>query len=377
MEKSRGGVGMIYRELGKTGLKISVFSFGAMRWRSEESCYEIMNRGMDLGMNYVDTSSGYVGGKSQVWTANAIKHRRSEIYFSNKSNWADAPDESKVRHTIEKQLRETGLEYFDFYQLWGLGNMETLKKALAKGGTVEGIRKAMDEGLVRYGPGFTFHGPDEVFKAAVDSGEFLCATISYNIMSRKQENLIDYAHQKGVGLFVMNPLAGGVLAMADGKEFEFLKGPGCGSCYGALRFLVANRGITTCLLGLTDIEHLEENMKALEGAEDLDEAYRIELGAKMAEVQYTKGNFCTGCGYCRVCPNGFDPSHFMQAMRDYTIYGVRSENLENWLYSKYVHRQTPRQELAKCKECGLCEEKCPQKLKIVDQIREVKAALAV
>lgn len=365
---------MRYRKLGKTGVDISVLSFGAMRWLSEESCYEIMQRGMDLGMNYVDTSSGYVDGQSEIWTGKAVKNRRSDIYFSSKSNWAQAPSESKVRESIELSLKKTGLDYFDFYQLWGLGSMKVLNDALRKGGTFDGIQKAMNEGLIKYGLGFTFHGPPEVFKAAIDSGVFVSTTVSYNLMNRKQDELLDYAAERGVGVIIMNPLAGGVLAMAGGSSFDFLSGNGCGSWYGSLRFLFANSSISTCLLGLNDISQLEQNMKALDGIDKLDENYKKEMAEKMDAVEYVKGNFCTSCGYCKVCSNRFDPSFLMKTIRDYTIYGVREENFENWLRSRYLNVGDPEKEIQKCLECGLCEEKCPQHLKIVKEIQKVKLA---
>ena len=91
---------MIYRKLKKADVDISLASFGAMRWDSEEACHEIMNRGMDLGMNYVDTSTAYIGNQSLAWTGRAVRDRRSEILFSSKSDWAAAPSEDDVRKSI-------------------------------------------------------------------------------------------------------------------------------------------------------------------------------------------------------------------------------------------------------------------------------------
>ena len=205
---------MLYHELGKSGLKISAISFGAMRWASEEDCYKVMNHGLDLGLNYVDTSTGYEGGQCEGWAGRAVQKRRKEILFSAKSHWDAAPTADQVRKTLEESLKKTGLDYFDFYQVWGLQRQEVLDGILAKGGTVEGVRKAMDEGIVKHGLGFTFHGSPEVFRAAIDSGEFLCATVSYNLMNRKEEENLAYAAAHGVGTIIMNPLAGGILGLA-------------------------------------------------------------------------------------------------------------------------------------------------------------------
>lgn len=363
---------MVYRKLGKSGINISALSFGTMRWTSEESCYDAVRMGLDAGMNYFDTSTGYVRGMSEKWTGNAVKNRRSEVYFSSKTNFASAPSESVVRKSIEDSLKKTGLDYFDLYQVWGLGTIEVLRDSLKKGGTIDGIHKAMVEGLVKYGPGFTFHGPPEVFKAAIDSDVFISATVSYNLMNRKDETLLEYAAGKGVGTFIMNPLAGGVLAMAGDERFEFLNRNGCGSWYGSLRFLLANNNITSCLLGVTSPEEVEENLRVLENSDELNEEYRQDLIGRMDAVKLSETGNCTGCKYCEVCPNDFSPSKLMQTLRDYKIYGVKKENLKNWICSRYVHDLPPDILLGRCVECGLCQQNCPQKLEIVENILKVK-----
>jgi predicted aldo/keto reductase-like oxidoreductase len=365
---------MIYHELGRTGLQVSALSFGSMRWQSEGECQRIIHHGMNLGMNYIDTSTGYVGGRSEQWSGRAVRDRRDEIYFSSKSNWAQAPNAKTVRRAIEGSLAKTGLDYFDFYQVWGLQTARVLEQALAKGGTVEGVRRAQAEGLIRHGLGFTFHGDAQLFKAAVDSGEFVCATVSYNLLKREQEELLDYAAEHGVGVIIMNPLGGGTLARTSDPNLGFLQEGGGGPWIGALRFLLANKSITTSLLGFAALREVDLDLQALEGAEALDEAYRRDLAARMAAARLLGEDFCTGCGYCRDCPNGFNPTKLMQAMRDYAIYG-QDMSLAEWLGVKYLGRSLE-EELELCIECGWCEEQCPQHLAIIDEIDRARQAVS-
>jgi predicted aldo/keto reductase-like oxidoreductase len=304
-----------YHALGKSGVQISALGFGSMRWSSEKACHEVIQRGMDLGMNYLDTSTGYVGGQSEKWCGSAVRNRRQEIFFSSKSSWAQAPGADAVRRAIEGSLRKTGLDYFDFYQVWGLQREQVLDAALARGGTVEGIREAQAEGSIRYGLGFTFHGDVDLFKAAVDTGEFLCATVSYNLLKRKHEELLAYAAAHGVGTIIMNPLAGGLLAKESDRSLDFLRAGECGSWYGALRFLLANPNITTSIVGYRSVTEVDQNVRALEGIDALGEAYRNDLAARMAAVKLVEGDFCTGCGYCRDCPRGTGAVHRVRAVR--------------------------------------------------------------
>ncbi len=367
---------MIYHQFPKAGVKVSAISFGSMRWPSEEACFRIVQRGLDAGLNYVDTSTGYCAGKSLKWTGRAVKNRRSEILFSCKSNWSAAPKADDVRRTIEASLKEAELDYFDFWQIWGLEQKDTVKQAVAKGGFIQGIRKAQTDGLIRHGTGFTCHGPAEVFRAAVDTGEFACATVSYNLMNRAEEAQIAYAAQRGVGMVVMNPVAGGVLALAGDPKLDFLRGPDIGPAYGAVRFLLANRSIATSIVGFRAEEEVDQSVAALAGSEALDEAFRKDLMARMDAVKLLEGNFCTGCGYCKDCPHGVKPTKLMEVMRDFIVYGVAPERLSDWIWSKYPHEDLIGQ-LKLCTECKVCEQKCPQHLDIVKSIRKAKAALGI
>ena len=390
---------MLYRELGNSGVKVSAVSFGSMRYSSEQNAHEVINRGLDLGMNYIDTSSGYVGGNSEKWSGAAVRKRRGEIYFSSKSNWCKALAADGVRAAIEKSLANAGLDYFDFYQLWGLEKPETLPEALVKGGFIDGVRQAQKDGLIRHGLGFTFHGNDELFRAAIDTGEFCCATVSYNLMNRKEESNIAYAASKGVGVIIMNPMAGGLLGLAGDPSLDFLCPPGKegdsplfhtaekgdsplrrGPWWGALRFLLANPAIATSIIGSTWPAEVDMAAAALEGLAELGSDFRADLARRMDQSRKdgksAEGTFCTGCGYCKECPHGFNPTRFMQVMRDFAIYGVAEKDLRHWILSQYPH-QNVFEHLAKCTECGECQLKCPQHLQIVEMIRKVKSAMGV
>jgi predicted aldo/keto reductase-like oxidoreductase len=172
----------------------------------------------------------------------------------------------------------------------------------------------------------------------------------------------------------MNPLGGGTLARGRDRSLDFLRKGAHGPWYGALRFLLANRSITTAIVGFSSLEEVEQNVHALENAEELDEATRRDLAARMAASELRGEDMCTGCGYCHDCPNGFDPTRYMQAVRDHAIYG-RGQSLARWLGDTYLG-QSPEEELALCVECGWCEEQCPQHLEIIEEIRKGKAAFA-
>lgn len=367
---------MQYKPLGDSGVSVSAISIGSMRFANAQSAEQIIHRAMDLGINYIDTSTGYVGGKSEIWSGAGVAKRRDEMFFSSKCGFDKSPDADSVRANIEKSLTACGLDYFDFYQLWGLTRQEMLDAALARGGFIEGVRKAQRDGLIRHGLGFTFHGSPELFRAAIDTREFCCATLSYNLMSRDEEANIAYAAEHGVATIIMNPLAGGVLALSGHPAVDCLRRDQAGPWWGAMRFLHANPAITTSIVGFTAAEQIDQIVGTLNDTDELDESYRAALAEAMSDARFIEGHFCTACGYCKDCPHGFNPSKFMQVMRDFAVYAVADDDLRHWITSKYAH-QNIYELIVKCTECGECEAKCPQHLGIVEQIRRGKQALGL
>ncbi|MFP4522822.1 MAG: aldo/keto reductase, partial [Fibrobacterota bacterium] len=309
-------------------------------------------------------------GKSEIWMANAIRKRRDEVYLSTKSNWRKGPSEDDVRKAIDKSLSKTGLDYFDFYQVWNLETMEILNDVTKKGGTWDGIKKAMDEGLIRHGLGFTFHGTPDVFKAAVDTGIFVSATVSYNLMDRREEELIKYAGERDTGIIIMNPLAGGQLGFARNKALSFLaKDGGSSPVYGSIRFLAANKNISSAIMGVSVPGHVDEDVKALEGADELTEEYRNSLIEAADGLNLSKEGLCTGCRYCdESCPEGLKPSVLMQALRDFKIYEMSDENLSGRLINKGVGQD----QVSPCTACGNCDENCPQRLNVSKEMDSAK-----
>ena len=259
------------------------------------------------------------------------------------------------------------------YQIWNLETQPQLDDILKKGGTWDGIKKLMDEGIIKEGLGFTYHGTPEVFKAAVDSGIFLSATVSYNIMNRKEEELIDYAAENGVGVIIMNPLHGGQLGFGRNEKLSFLAEGGNSPVHGSIRFLLANKNITTSILGVSTPQQVDEDVATLKGSEDLTEEYRQELIKKADGLDLTQEGLCTSCEYCNgECPSDVKPTELMGAVRDFKQYEMAEDTYKQWLGNRWISVDN----LKNCTECGLCEAKCPQKLQIISEILKAQKVLA-
>ncbi len=145
---------MKYRKLGRTGLEVSVYSFGGIVVMDHEQkrANEIVSRAVERGVNLFDVGPTY--GNAEKILGPALEPYRKEVVLTCKTE----PDQSKeeVREDIEKSLRRLKTDYFDVYQLHEVTDRETLNQALAPGGALEAIQEAQQEGLINY-IGFSAH----------------------------------------------------------------------------------------------------------------------------------------------------------------------------------------------------------------------------
>jgi predicted aldo/keto reductase-like oxidoreductase len=191
---------MKYRDFGKTGVKVSALGFGAMRLPTTgegddvqvdlEKSVPLLQRGLDLGINYIDTAWAYLNKTSETAVGHAIKGRdRSKIYIATK-NPIDT-DVKQWRKRLDIQLEKLDTDYIDFYHVHSLQWRVFRKKAVPEGYMKE-LEKARDEGLIRH-ISFSCHdSPHNTFKL-IDTGEFSSMLVQYNLLHRFNEASIAHA----------------------------------------------------------------------------------------------------------------------------------------------------------------------------------------
>ena len=147
---------MRYRPLGRTGLMVSALSFGCMRLPEDMALNEkLISRAIDLGINYFETTRFYCGGQCQHRTAPGLVKKTEGVIVSGKGGIGPETTAYSFRKEMERQLDILGLDHFKFYQV-GWFRWENMPHLLKRGGVLDAIRKAQDEGLVQY-IGFTGH----------------------------------------------------------------------------------------------------------------------------------------------------------------------------------------------------------------------------
>jgi hypothetical protein len=370
---------MQYRVLGRTGLKVSALGFGTMRFKmvgdhvDEEVAIAAMHRAMELGVNYFDTAVGYCNSESETVLGKALKGRRDGIVVSTKYPTWDpyTLTADDCRRVIEQSLSRLDIEAIDVYHMHSL-NWDSAQKVLAKGGAMDGARKAKEEGLVRH-LAFSFHDDAKRMIDIIEAGpDFEVVTCQYNLLDRSNEESIAYAHKKGLGVVIMGPVGGGRLGFPSERIQGLLPGQTHSSPEVALRFVLSNPNVTLALSGMNSVEMVEENAAVASREEPLSDEERQRIVSMLEENRRLADLYCTGCGYCMPCPNGVNIPECFRLMNLHRVYGLTEAARERY---RWFNEREGNRNAGACVECGQCEPKCPQKIPIIEQLKETHRVL--
>jgi uncharacterized protein len=360
---------MRYRPLGRTGLHVSALSMGCMRLSEDQDLNtRLVSRAVELGINYFETTRYYLGGQCQHRTAPGLKDKAKGVIVSGKDGIDPDKTAYMFRKEIERQLDILGLSHFKFFQV-GWFSWAAVQHLLKPGGVLDALRQAKAEGLVQH-VGFTGHDTPENFIRCIETGLFDSCTVPYNLLNRSYDPLISRAGELGVGVVAMCPVGGGVLGSAS-PELRQAIGMDLPTPAMALRFVLSNPNISTACSGMNTMEMLEANVATVKDFEPSESVHQAMAEAVDRLRERMGEQFCTACGYCRPCKAGVDVPRYMSVCNYWKCFG-----LGEWA-DEEMARVPADKALELCVECGLCEQRCPNKLPIRQRLKELKARKAV
>jgi hypothetical protein len=371
-------------------MRVSILGFGAMRLPTHEdgTCdversIPLLRKGIDLGINYIDTAHVYIKGTSEVTVGQAIKdYEREKLHLVTKIpvHKPEEADPATWRQRLEESLERFDTSYVDVLLFHNLYWDEYEEYVAPDGTLLDEARKAQDEGLVRH-VGFSSHDTPERIMQLVDTGEFEAMLVQYNYLYRHNEPAIEHAHENGLGVAIMGPLAGGRLATPQGVVVDDegvleMKTPEVG-----LRFVWSNPHVSVALSGMNEMSQIEENVAAADQPVEMSAAEVAEIHRLVDKQQEMANLYCTGCGYCMPCPNEVNIPENFRYLNWYRVWGMEEEAKkayaklsEEGTWTSWLGRIEGRKAEA-CVECGQCEPKCPQNIPIIEQLKEVAETL--
>ena len=365
------------------GKALADLAIGTMRWDGADTVKSIIDACVERGVVYLDTSSCYCykdeQENSEAWVGKAIENIRDKVILSAKCSPGNGgidigefsergfsvQTESNLRRMMEDQLRRLRTDHFDCYAMWSVTSDKVYESAFKKGGWLEGAIKAKEEGLFKH-LGITGHPDNKLLKRWVDEGIFEVITVPFNIMDHSRLEGIQYALSKGITVLAMNPLAGGLLGGGSEIIRQRFADEGI-SCPAELAFKYVEAHGLVSLCGFTDLAQVEENIGYLSGEKWTEEQADAAANTILEMTGQTE-HLCTGCGYCKPCPQGINIPEVLRMRNYHYLLGLETatrdlKNRGSWDDGFKLDR---------CTQCKKCSSKCPNKLPTHELINDAK-----
>jgi aryl-alcohol dehydrogenase-like predicted oxidoreductase len=288
------------RNLGKTGYKVGIFSLGGQgsleRPNNEAVAVPIIERALDLGVNYIDTSSIYGGPErwSEQYVGKVMAHRRNEAFLATKTKERSRDDSKRM---IEKSLELLKTDHVDLWQLHDIGTMTDVNEVFAKGGALEALVEMQQQKVVRY-LGITGHYRPEALMECIRRHPFDTILMAMNAADPHHfsfnEQLLPLAVERQMGIIGMKiPGRGRILSTWTPPPIEEQKHswegmvlaptPGTLTMREAMYYTLS-RPVSTVIIGCDTIAQLEENVRLAREFTPLSDGQAGELVARAEPV---------------------------------------------------------------------------------------------
>lgn len=370
---------MIYKDF--QGLKLSALGLGTMRLPvknginadiDEPAAAEMVDYALKNGVNYFDTAWGYHDGQSEVVMGRILSRYPRESYFlASKFPGYDLSNMDKVEEIFEAQLKKCRVDYFDFYLVHNVCEMNIDEYLNEKHGIHEYLKKQKENGRIRH-LGFSAHGDIDVIKRfmAVYGKDMEFCQLQINYLDWEFQNAkgkVDLIKGYGIPVWVMEPLRGGRLARLLPTDEEKLKKlrPDESVPAWAFRFLQGIPEVKMILSGMSDMHQIKENIAIFAEDKPLLPQERDVL-LSIADCMTHKASLpCTACRYCTShCPKGLDIPRLIGLYNEHRFTG-------GGFIAPMTLNSIPKEKWpSACVGCRSCEKVCPQQIKISEMMSD-------
>jgi len=341
----------VYRTLGRTGLKVTIVSFGAMLTPD----YEPMEAAFDLGVNYVDTARRYMNGRNEEIVGKALKGRRDKVYVATKTA-PTSQSKNDIFKDVEASLSKLQTDHIDVIQLHSLTSGERAFVPETREALVE-LRK---QGKVRFFGVTTHTNQAEVLNAVTNDPDkfFDVALVAYNFTSGPEiSEAIARAARAGIGIVAMKTQAGGYKTDVLGPISPH---------QAALKWALQDTNVTCAIPGMKDMSMLQEATSVMGMKLTRRDGQILERYAEAITPYY-----CRLCAQCEpTCPQNVAISTINRSI-------MYAEGYEDYELARSTYDELQQDESAfACCNCTECVARCAHGLNVSDKMRKARALFA-
>jgi uncharacterized protein len=340
---------VVYRTLGKTGLKVTGVGYGI----GFKPVPEVVARAIDMGINYFDTSRDY--GDSEEIFSKVIKGKRDKIHIATKTGSRKKPE--MLEH-LETSLKMLGTDYID---IWHMHALDTPPPDEA----LEAMAEAKKSGKARF-IGFSCHDPNKMADYSIKSKIFdvMQTTYSFPIGGRYREAAVKKLQDAGIGVIAMKvvvALTGLNLKGFDNPPARKGEGPLAG-----IKWVLNNPGIGTTVPFMQTIPELEMNFRAMsEPFSPADEKLLYVMNEQI------RPSYCRMCYKCEgQCPKGMPVTDVLRFLAYNDFAGNYHQALANFRGLSQDLREV------RCSDCSHCAIQCPNGVHVQERLIRAQSILA-
>ena len=303
---------------------------------------------------------------------------RESFYLADKFPGYDLSNMDKVEEIFEKQLEKCGVEYFDFYLIQNVCELNIVEYLNPAHRIYDYLTAQKKNGRIRH-LGFSAHGSRAVIERFLsvygDAMEFCQLQINYldwNFQDAKGK--VDLLRGRGLPVWVMEPVRGGSLASLKPEYEERLRAlrPDEAIPAWAFRFLQSIPEVTVTLSGMSNLEQMQQNIATF-GEEKPLSVQEMDALLGIADEMVKKIALpCTACRYCTThCPQGLDIPHLL------ALYNEHAYSNGGFIAPMAVSAIDEDKRPNACIGCRSCEAVCPQQIKISEAMADFSRMLGL